>query len=321
MGEGLSFIPSRPRGLKNMKPLLSIILLFTAIAAKAAVFSTNVPDKDAFVRALAPESNYGGAGALSVSGTNAASGNPTNGAFDSFMSFNTAAMVTNFNSSLGTTNWVITSATLNLTENPAPGNSIFNYGTGLFEIRWIANDTWIEGTGNPMNPTTNGITYDEEPDYLNASTDVSLGQFYFAGTNVFVPCPLALASKFVNNMQAGGEVGFFLTAIDPSVGFLFYSRNYAGNPAVLPHLVVSAAAPPVISGLTVSGANLVLSASNGVAGGTCRVLTSTNITAPLNEWTPMATNILAGNGNFTITLTNAANLNAACPQFFILQTD
>src|SRR5580704_13871667 len=121
-----------------MKVLL-IILSFISIAgaAGAAVFSTNSLDKDVFVRALAPTSGYGSAGALSVSGTNATMNNPTNGAYDSFISFNAGAMVSNFNAAFGTNNWVITSATLNVTRNLAPGNSIFNYGTGAFEIIWI----------------------------------------------------------------------------------------------------------------------------------------------------------------------------------------
>jgi hypothetical protein len=45
---------------------------------------------------------------------------------------------------------------------------------------------------------------------------------------------------------------------------------------------------------------------------------STNLTLPLNQWTPVATNVPGGNGNFTITATNAVDPNA--PQcFYILQ--
>ena len=288
-------------------------------AAGAAVFVTNTPDKDAFVRSLAPASNYGGAGALSISGTNATVNNPTNGAFDSFISFNTAAVVTRFNAAFGTGNWVVTSATLNITRNLNPGNPVFNYGTGSFAIRWIANDTWIEGTGTPMVPTTNGITYGEEPAYLNPGTDVSLGIFSFTGgTNMSFP--LGLPASFVASIQAGAEVGLFMTAIDTNVGFVFYSRQFAGNPSVLPSLVVSATAQPGISAISLSGTNLALSATNGVAGGTYYVLTSTNLAAPLNQWTSIDTNVLGSGGNFTITVTNAANPNAPSPQFFILQT-
>jgi len=297
------------------------ILSFVSItvAVGAAVFNTNTPDKDAFVRSLQPALNYGGAGALTVSGTNATMNNPTNGAFDTFMSFNTHTMVTNFNSLLGTNNWVITGATLILTENPNPNNPLFNYGTGYFEIRWIANDTWVEGTGMPTSPTMNGITYGEEPAYLNSNTDMNLGSFDFTG-GATTSCPLALPTAFVTNMQAGGEVGLFMTAIDTNMAFVVYSRDFKGNPVVLPHLVVSAARQPVISAIAVSGTNLVLSATNGMAGGTYYVLTSTNLSSPLNQWAPVATNVMAAGSNFVMTVTNAAGLNAASPQFFILQT-
>jgi hypothetical protein len=297
------------------------ILSFVSIAgaAGAAVFSTNSFDKDTFVRALAPNSSYGSAGALTVSGTNATMNNPTNGAFDSFISFNAGAMVSNFNTALGTNNWVINGATLNITRNLAPGNSLFNSGNGAFQILWIANDTWTNGTGTPMAPGTNGVTYSEEPTYLNTNTDVNLGSFEFTGgTNMSFS--LALAASFVTNMQAGREVGLFMTAIDPSVGFVFYSSRFAGNPSVLPNIVVSAAVQPSISDISVSGTDLVLSATNGVTGGTYYVLTSTNLTTPRSQWTTIQTNLLATNGDFTITVTNAANAGAPSPQFFILQT-
>jgi len=300
-------------------PLTLLNLILAATACSAAVFSTNTPDKDAFVRELAPNSNYGGAGALSVSGTNATTGSPTNGAFDSFMSFNTASMVSNFNAKLGANNWVITSATLNLTENPSPGNAIFNDGTGYFQIRWIANDTWVEGSGNPMNPTTTGITYSLETDYLNTNADQYLGSFDFTGA-AKLSYALALPNSFVTNMQAGGEVGLFMTAIDPQIGYVFYSRNYAGNPAALPSLVVSATSQPGLTGVSVSGPNLVLSATNGVAGGTYYVLAGTNLTSPPSQWTPVSTNILTTSGAFAVTVTNAAPGTSAGPQFFILQT-
>jgi hypothetical protein len=300
-----------------MKLLLTAISFVSfAIAASASVFSTNVPDKDAFVRALAPTLNYGGAGALSVSGASPTTGNPTNGAFDSFISFNTASMVTNFNATFGTNNWVITSATLDLTENPSPGNALFNYGTGAFEIQRIANDTWVEGTGNPNAPTTTGINYNEEPTYTN-STDENLGAFTFTGS-AKLSCALALQTAFVTNMEAGGEVGLFLTAIDPSLGYVFYSRNYAGNPSSLPSLVVSAMAQPAITDISLSGTNLIVSATNGVSGGTYYILTSTNLSLPLNQWATVHTNVLPSGGSFVLTATNAVNTNAA--QFFILRT-
>lgn len=287
------------------------------MAARCAIMSSNYPDKDAFVRELAPNSNYGGAGALSVSGTNPVSGSPTNGPFDSFMSFNTARMVSNFNAKLGTNNWTITGAYLDLTANLNPGNSLFNSGNGHFQIRWIANDTWVEGTGNPNTPTTDGITYSQEPDYLNTNTDVNLGSYDYTGS-AKLTCALPLETSFVTNMLGGGEVGFFLTAVDPSLGCVLYSRNFAGNTNSLPALVVYATSQPVITSIIVSGQNLVISATNGVAGGVNYLLTSTNLNLPASQWTPIETNALSSGGSFMVTVTNAVP-GGGPAQFYLLE--
>jgi Pro-kumamolisin, activation domain/Immunoglobulin domain len=75
---------------------------------------------------------------------------------------------------------------------------------------------------------------------------------------------------------------------------------------------------PGITGFTMSGANLVINGNDGLAGQTYYVLMGTNLMLPLSQWTSVATNIPGGTGNFTITLTNAVNLNL--PQsFYILK--
>ena len=74
-----------------------------------------------------------------------------------------------------------------------------------------------------------------------------------------------------------------------------------------------------ISAFSLSGANLVLDATNGQSGRTYYVLTSTNAGLPLNQWPPVTTNTLSANGNFIITITNTVSL--AVPQrFYILKT-
>jgi hypothetical protein len=76
--------------------------------------------------------------------------------------------------------------------------------------------------------------------------------------------------------------------------------------------------PPGLVAINLSGQNVVLSATNGFAGVTYYVLTSTNVARPLNSWLPVSTNVLAGSGNFSITASNA--FHPASPvQFYILQ--
>jgi PKD repeat protein len=83
--------------------------------------------------------------------------------------------------------------------------------------------------------------------------------------------------------------------------------------------VLPAQAQPGIASLSVSDVNLVLNGTNGQSGGTYYVLTSTSLSLPLSQWTPVATNVLSAGGNFTIIATNT--VSPSVPQrFYILQT-
>ncbi|MCX6921987.1 MAG: hypothetical protein NT154_02020 [Verrucomicrobia bacterium] len=74
---------------------------------------------------------------------------------------------------------------------------------------------------------------------------------------------------------------------------------------------------PGFTGISLSGTNVVLSAMNGFVGGTYYVLTSTNLTTPLNQWIPVLTNLLGASGSFTLTATNTASLSIR-QRFYIL---
>ena len=45
---------------------------------------------------------------------------------------------------------------------------------------------------------------------------------------------------------------------------------------------------------------------------------STNVDLPFAQWTPLSTNVLSANGNFTLTATNAVD-PAAPQQFYMLR--
>lgn len=78
-------------------------------------------------------------------------------------------------------------------------------------------------------------------------------------------------------------------------------------------------AQPGITGISVSGGNLVITGTNGVSGQTYYILSATNLALPKSQWLPITTNVLNADGNFTITATNAVSPNI--PQaFYMLQT-
>jgi hypothetical protein len=76
---------------------------------------------------------------------------------------------------------------------------------------------------------------------------------------------------------------------------------------------------PDIASCSLSGTNLVLNGINGQSGATYYVLMSPNLTLPLSQWTPVATNVLSASGNFTITATNTVT-HSVPQRFFILET-
>lgn len=82
--------------------------------------------------------------------------------------------------------------------------------------------------------------------------------------------------------------------------------------------IFSQAIIPAFSNLDVAGNNVALSGINALAGDTYTLFTSTNLGVPLNQWQPVATNVLLEGGNFTLTATNAVQTGAAS-QFFILE--
>lgn len=75
---------------------------------------------------------------------------------------------------------------------------------------------------------------------------------------------------------------------------------------------------PLISSVNISGTHLTINAIEGMENESCAILTSPSLSVPLNLWTPLATNVLASGGDFTITVTNALN-SGSMQEFFTLQ--
>ena len=210
-----------------------LAVLTVAVPGVCAPIAVDVTlTADAFVRSIAPAENHGADGAMCVSGSAAKNGQGVQeGLLDSFIRFNAATFVTTFNADFGTGNWAIQSAVLKLTEQAAPLNPNFNRGSGTFEIRWIANDSWVEGTGTNNLPTTDGICYNDETLVLNPLTDQSLGTtFANTYTNGQESFQLGLASSLVAGLMAGGDVNLFLTATGPRSG----SRSTRGTSPAAP---------------------------------------------------------------------------------------
>ena len=73
---------------------------------------------------------------------------------------------------------------------------------------------------------------------------------------------------------------------------------------------------PVLTGFSINGITLSLSARNGSPKGTRTLLQTSNVTLPLSQWATNCTGTYDGNGNLSTNILNAANNNK---HFYILQ--
>lgn len=289
--------------------LMGCLWLFATSSVMAQVILTNFPVADTFVRSLDPTHNYGGAGALSVSGPIATNViGQQEGLLDSFVRFDISGVASNFDSIYGTGRWGISSVVLIVFEQTDVNNTDFNGGVGQFEIRWIATNTWTEGTGTPNNPTTDGIVYNDEPSLLNPTLR-SLGIFVNDGTDGVVQLSLGASASFVSDISTGNLVSLFLTATTNStVGFTFHSRNYV-DPTQFPFLEITAVPIPQITSLVITGSDVKISftTTNSVF---YSVAYNTNLVN--GSWNSL-TNSIPGTGNI-VTFTDSGA--AILPQRF-----
>jgi hypothetical protein len=195
--------------------------------------------------------NFGGAGALVVAPVSSAKGE-----FQSIIKFNLSNAVSLFNTSYGTNNWTITVISLELasnygTNNVQPDNLMFPViSGGKFVIEWLSNDDWVEGTGRPIQPTTNGVTYNSLPDLLSTTHEILCTNTYAPpGNNVYVTWTLPLNSNLVADVAGGGDVSFLFYAADDQIGYLFNPHTFPGNePLIHVTAALNAAQLEIVSG-------------------------------------------------------------------------
>ena len=193
----------------SLRNFLLIVSLGLGTVAGAQVTNSSMDTEDAFLCTGSPnyESgadltglNFGAAGTLVV----ASRGFPAKGEFQSVIKFNSRGGVAQFNANYGANNWTITGVSLNLASNYGtggvqPNNPIFPViSGGRFAIEWLADDEWVEGTGTPNLPTTDGVTYDSLPACFPAPSEILCTNLYMPpGNNVPVTYPLPLTTNLV----------------------------------------------------------------------------------------------------------------------------
>ncbi len=204
------------------------------------------PTDDGFVRQNFATLCYGTAGALSV-----ADASQHTGRFDTAIRFDTSAAADQFGALFGPGEWTLTSAVLHLREVGAPMNPVFSQGIGLFEVRWLSNDDWVEGTGFPFGPTIgmgNQLTWNLLPMLIATGIQTWLGTYSNAGLTMVHLLELALEPDLVADVDSGSPVTLHLLAASPTIGFVFNSGDYEASTAVHPRLVLTATGPMAVPG-------------------------------------------------------------------------
>jgi fibronectin-binding autotransporter adhesin len=183
----------------------------------------------------------------------------------------------------------------------APGNSIgtltFNSnltfgatGTGLFEISKVpfTNDAVRVLSSVSYNGTLTVI-------HVNPADLLQTGDNYrlFDATN-----------------YSGSFSDFNLPSLDEGLDW------NTSKLAVNGRLWVVTTNPPVLANAHTSGGNFIFNGNGGTPGWDYYMLTSTNLTLPVGNWTRLTTNVFDGSGNFSFT--NAINANAS-QTFYRLQ--
>jgi fibronectin-binding autotransporter adhesin len=172
--------------------------------------------------------------------------------------------------------------------------------------------------GNVNLGGTNAMKLSKSPTATNDVLSVN-GTLTLGGTlNVSILSGTLAANDTFTlfNTSGGISSGSFFTATNlPSLGAgLAWDTSNLANGILT--VVASAKPTPQITGISLSGTNLVFNATNGLANAPFNLLTSTNIALPLNQWTTNATGAFDNNGNL-VNFTNGITPNAQ-QQFYIL---
>jgi len=227
-----------------------VLILGFCLLAKAQVTYTVTNNADAFLATGSPANpagadlttlNFGGAATLAI-----APASSVKGEFQSVIKFNLSNGIALFNSTCGTNNWTVGGVSLELSSNYGtggvqPNNPIFNViNGGQFVIEWLSDDDWVEGTGNPNLPTTDGVTYDSLPSLLMGPHEILCTNTYSPpGNNVPVTWTLPLSTNLVADIAAGGDVTFLLYAADDQINYLFNSYSYGRGNEPLIHVTAN----------------------------------------------------------------------------------
>ena len=247
-----------------------------------------------------------GAGTLTLTGPNTYSGG-------TFISSGTLAVNNTSGAGTGSGTLTVQSAGTLAGTGMVGGPVIVAAGGRLMP----GNPAGVLTISNNLSLASGSITYFQvqHSPLTNSALKVS-GTFTADGTLTVTNNGLAsfTAGDSFRLISATAYVGAFSSFNLPAVNSgLFWSTSRL---AVDGTLGVVSTNPPTIRSVGLSGSNLVLQGTNGTPNWPYTVLTATNLTLTLAQWTPVATNSFNATGGFAWTNATGAN---GLQQFFVLK--
>ena len=211
----------------------------------------------------------GAVGLQGASGFNNLSGH-TAAANVSFK-YNLGATVDSLNNTYGAGNWTVANTKLTFQYTLYANNSRFNAGAGGFNIYWVGNDNWTQGTANPAYATSEsalaawaGSDALLGSEYYNWTTPSYTGTYADLGTSAWVTDKtgarqstlsygLGLDSSFVSDILSASassdpNLSLYLMPTSDSLGLCIFT----GGGGSLPTLTFDVVAAPEPSAMAMS---------------------------------------------------------------------
>jgi len=189
----------------------------------------------------------------------------------------------------------------------------------------------LVGSANSISGTNLTFTVAGVPTNSWAAAGGVLGAYGVAG--VAITGTGGMANVFYGNDTSADNCAFafgYLSGLSAGSDTIAYSWNLSGRtptanafaaaifgPGTFPGaVIIGAASSPQITSVSLNGATLSISATNGTAGGNWSLLQSADLTLPLSQWETNCAGNFDGDGNLSTNIVNTATNNQ---QFYILK--
>jgi beta-glucanase (GH16 family) len=218
----------------------------------------------------------------------------------------------------GTNNWnVVATGSATLSQTLNAGLFVNSHNTAQINEGLFENVSIVTNVGG----LSVGTTTFSPPSPVNAGAPVTASATIAGGTPGYTYQWQSSPDNSQWSTAGGASTSVTYSPDTSSAGTNYYRllvtdsfSNVVTNTAAA--LVVNAVSAPIITNVSLSGTTLTISGTNGTAGGQYVLLGSTNMSLPLNQWTPLLTNTFDSSGNINLS-TNIVNLGLPL-EFYIL---